>query len=206
MKRLITTISAAAMALSLSAALSSPTGTSFEGLTADAAYDIAETTGELNAQAGEVFWQTNAQVQALNVKAGVSVPSGAVNDRNPAYKGKNNNNYLEVKTTLGNPVSRYIDANWEEPGWTGEDIGDGLYFDSYVKFTAFDGEPPPLASGSKLAVWLKEETDSSDEPTATNLWITAGYLQGQNSAYVTNYQCTVGEGIDLNDGGWHRVT
>ncbi|MBQ3289273.1 MAG: hypothetical protein IJH50_07690, partial [Kiritimatiellae bacterium] len=88
MKKLMTTISAAAMALSLSAVVSSPTtGTSFEGLTADAAYDITETTGELNAQAGEVFWETNAQVQALNVKAGVSVPSGAVNDRNPAYKG-----------------------------------------------------------------------------------------------------------------------
>ena len=210
MKKLMTTISAAAMALSLSAVVAAPfnTGTSFEGLTAGEAYDITTTTGELAAEAGQVFWETNAQVQALNVKAGQSVDPTHRDDRNPAFRGSGNANYLEVKTTLGNPISRYITSNWEGLGWTGEEIGKGLYFDSYVRFTAFDGDAPGLSEGSKLAIWLKEEVDSNDNPIGTNLWVTAGYLVPgtMEGVVTTNYECTVGSGIDLNDGDWHRVT
>ena len=200
MKKLITTMSAVAVALSLSAAGTLPTGTSFEGLTADAAYDITANTGELSAQAeGASYWGYTTAPDTLKIVASTA-PQG-IAYRPTAFVSASQTNCLSIKTTLGNPISRYVNADQ-----SAQSIGNGIYFDSFVKFTAFDGDAPALSSGGKLAIWLKEEIpDNATDATATNLWITAGFLDG-NNVVTTNYECSVGSGVDLNDGGWHRVT
>ena len=201
MKKLLTTMLAVAAAMSLSAAaLSSPTGTSFEGLTAGD-YDITATTGEL--AGGSSYWETN-ETATLTVKAyqqGEQVPDGQGVARPEVYENASQLNYLSVKTTLGHPVLRYVNADRSVADMTG-----GLYFDSFVKFTAFDGDQIVDMSGNKkLAIWLKADEDSATP--STNLVITAGYLTGAQDVVVpTNYNCTITGSVNVNDGGWHRVT
>ena len=203
MKKLMTTMLAVAAGVGLHAVgIAANTGTSFEGLTCDAPYDIYASTGELSAQeANETYWVTNG-TETLTVVAGTSVAT-TWNDNagvptRPFTSGPQDR-YLDIKTTLGNPVTRNVSV-----GGAGTSIGDGFYFDSLVKFTAFDDDPQVVANGEKLAIWLKENLDANDEPTSTNLMITAGYLLG-NSVVTTNYLCNVTD-VNLNDGGWHRVT
>ena len=204
MKKLMTTMLAVAVGVSLHAVGMASTGTSFEGLDAGD-YDINATTGELSAQeAGQTYWVTNGTDQTLTVVAGPSVATAW--DDNPGvptrpFTSGPQQKYLDIKTTLGNPVTRNVSV-----GGAGTSIGDGFYFDSLVKFTAFDGDQVVNLDGGKLAIWLKEAYDNGDsaDPTGTNLVITAGYLQN-NSAVQTNYTCNV-SGVSFNDGGWHRVT
>ena len=193
MKKLMTTVSAVALAFGLYA---TDTGTSFEGLTGDAPYDIYASTGELTAQAAnQTYWVTNG-TETLTVVAGTSDAA----NRPAPYEDATQTRYLNIKTTLGNPVTRNVSV-----GGAGTSIGTGFYFDSLVKFTAFDEDPAINLNGGKLAVWIKEVLDANDNPTATNLVVTAGFLDGQGGAIATNYTCTV-SGVNLNDGGWHRVT
>ena len=193
MKKLMTTVSAVALAFGLYA---TNTGTSFEGLTGDAPYDIYASTGELTAQAAnQTYWVTNG-TETLTVVEGVSDEE----NRPAPYEDATQTKYLNIKTTLGNPVTRNVSV-----GGAGTSIGTGFYFDSLVKFTAFDEDPAINLNGGKLAVWIKEVLDANDNPTATNLVVTAGFLDGQGGAIVTNYTCAV-SGVNLDDGGWHRVT
>ena len=197
MKKLMTTMLAVAVGVGLRAVgIAADTGTSFEGLTGDAPYDIYASTGELTAQeANQTYWVTNG-TETLTVVAGVSDEE----NRPAPYEDATQTKYLSIKTTLGNPVTRNVSV-----GGTGTSIGSGFYFDSLVKFTAFDDDPAIDLNGGKLAIWLKENLDANDEPTSTNLMVTAGFLDGQGGAIVTNYTCMV-SGPNLNDGGWHRVT
>lgn len=203
MKKLMTTVSAVALAFGLHA---TDTGTSFEGLTGDAPYDIYASTGELTAQAAnQTYWVTNG-TEALTVVAGTSVTAEYTDPGDPSRPDQYIDNassqgkYLSIKTTLGNPVTRNVSV-----GGAGTSIGDGFYFDSLVKFTAFDEDPAIDLDGGKLAVWLKEVLDANDNPTATNLVVTAGFLDGLGGVVATNYPCTI-TGVDFSDGGWHRVT
>ena len=208
MKKLLTTMSAVALAMGLYANAPEPaplSGTSFEGLAAGA-YDIKQ--GGTSAAGGELgtfvdgtttYWETNstATLEVVNEESSVGT-------RPEAFDSYNQYNYLSIKTTLGNPVSRFIDSDHSQS----VAIGDGLYFDSLVKFTAFDDDPLVVTNNEKLAIWLKEVYDNGDsaDPTATNLMITAGYLNADGSATVSNYTCSVDSSVHLNDGGWHRVT
>ena len=199
MKKLMTTVSAVALAFGLYA---TDTGTSFEGLAAGDMdpYNITATTGELTAQEeGQTYWVTNG-TETLTVVEGTSLEQN--NQRPSQYKDADQYKYLSIKTTLGNPVTRNVSV-----GGAGTSIGTGFYFDSLVKFTAFDEDPAINLNGGKLAVWLKENLNANDEPVSTNLVITAGFLDAnlQAKAYTTNYVCTVPD-VNLNDGAWHRVT
>ncbi|MBQ3342776.1 MAG: hypothetical protein IJG84_12825 [Kiritimatiellae bacterium] len=207
MKKLLTTVSAVAVAMGLSAAtLSSPTGTSFERPTSGSAgpYDITDNGApavnggeQVRLSAGETYWATN-ETSTLTLVAGTSISGEGDVERPTVYTTADQDYYLDIKTTLGNPVSRFVNADT-----SAVDIGTGLYFDSFVKFTAFDDDPQVVTNGEKLAIWLKEVYGNGDsaDPTGTNLMITAGWL----GVGVTNYSCTVAN-TSFNDGGWHRVT
>ena len=211
MKKLMTTMLAVAVGVGLHAIGNADTGTSFEGLTGDAPYDIFEIDsavgngGELTPlTAGETYWVTN-DTATLTVVAGTSL--GANKDRPTQYQSKDQYKYLSIKTTLGNPVTRKVNKFAPNAVADPVNIGNGYYFDSLVKFTAFDEDPAINLDGGKLAVWLKENLNANDEPVSTNLVITAGFLDAnlQAKAYTTNYVCTVPD-VNLNDGAWHRVT
>ncbi|MBO7683369.1 MAG: InlB B-repeat-containing protein [Kiritimatiellae bacterium] len=204
MKKLLAMMSAVAMAMGLYAAdPGALSGTSFEGLGDGTPLDINGTTGELIAGTSG-YWTTNG-TDTLTVRYSDSLQESSVY-RAAAFSGFSNTNYLEVKTeSLTNYVSRYIKNTPEDRKVS---IGERLYFDSYVRFTAFDGDQViDLGTDGKLAIWIKEvEPETSGDPTTTNLVITAGYLlDSETHSVSTNYDCTVG-GITVGDGGWHRVT
>ena len=202
MKKLMTTVSAVAVAFGLYA---TDTGTSFEGLGAGE-LDIYASGGDEygggeigTKEASQTYWSTNG-TETLTVVAGTSIDQAA--QRPGQYASANQSKYLSIKTTLGNPVTRNVSV-----GGSGTSIGNGFYFDSLVKFTAFEGDQTVDLNGGKLAIWLRENLGANEEPVSTNLMITAGYLDSSltDKVVVTNYACSVA-GVDFNDGGWHRVT
>ena len=200
-------MAAVASAIGLYAADSGAlSGTSFEGLNDGDGLNITDPTGELTLTGG--FWRTNG-TDTLTIKAGTSVVEGSEN-RSKAFEPEyENTRYMSIKTeSPTNSISRYVNV-----GGGATNINDGaatgLYFDSFVKFTAFDGDPQVnLGDNGKLAIWLKEEGEAEEGTLKTNLVITAGYLDSnlQAGAVVTNYNCAVVRGVNFNDGGWHRVT
>ena len=210
MKKLLTTMSVVAAAMSLYATdAGALSGTSFEGLAAadQNPYNITAPEGEITGTGG--FWRTNG-TDTLTVKAGESVAPAQTDLRPKAFQGTANANYLSIKTaSLNESISRRVNADGSAVSIDGgTETTKGLYFDSYVRFTAFDGDQTiDLGEGGKLAIWLKEE-ELDGGSTSTNLMITAGYLDSSLQARVvtTNYNCEVVGGINFNDGGWHRVT
>ena len=213
MKKLMTTLSAIVVAFGLHAIGLGDTGTSFEGLPGDAtgiAYDIYASGGTENGggeliplESGQTYWVTNATDEALELKVIADTSISSASMRPARYETADQYKYLKIKTTLGKPVTRNANVDGSTTS-----IGDGFYFDSLVRFTAFDSDPTiELGADGKLAIWLKEELDG-DIPVATNLVLTAGFLDEDLSARVmqTNYNCIVDSSINLSDGGWHRVT
>ena len=104
---------------------------------------------------------------------------------------------LSVKTQFGKPLSFNVVA-----GATEKPIGDGLYFDSLVKFTVCDDPPTQEYSGAKIVMWLQTTEDES----VTNIMINAGYLtKVAGNVNVSNavYKC---KEFDVDVEAWHRVT
>lgn len=97
-------------------------------------------------------------------------------------------------------------------------IGEGLFFDSLVQFTATD-QPPVPEEGDKLVVWLygnddetsdalgldDPETEGAYENLTTNLVVTAGLVDGMATS-ATNYVVTLPAGVTVEPGSWHRLT
>ena len=187
MKKLMTLIGAAAMAFGLHA---DPllTGVGFDTLTADTALD---TSGD--------YWTewTAAEGEALTVKgweaSGESYSAECGRPTLPEGDG-GAVNFLNVKTAFANPVYRNINADG-----AAQSIGDGLYFDQLVKFTACDEDPTEEYAGGKLVVYTKEIVDANDEVTDTRLCVKAGKYNGSELGSAV-YDC--GSIAD----GWHRVT
>lgn len=198
MKKLMTTLSAVALAFGLRAA-EADTGTSFEGMAAGP-LDTASMTGELVAGAeGTSYWSgTNENCEAT-VKEGTSRGRETAGVTPSQFDSHEQARYLEVKTTFGNPLTRKAKT---AGGIELVNTTDSHYIDSLVKFTIFDAEPEfnkEAYEGAKLMVWLQELTDEDDNPTATNLFIRAGYVGGA----AKTYNCGDFAGDPT---AWHRVT
>ena len=112
----------------------------------------------------------------------------------------NPTNELSVKTQFGKPLEFYVDpANTSN----GKSIGNGLYFDSVVKFTVCDGDPEQDYTDAKIVMWLQ----TNEAETQTNLMVKAGYLSKVNGNVEVEprvYTCNA-VGGDFAD-KWHRVT
>lgn len=204
MKKLMTMLSAVALAFGLRAA-EADTGTSFEGMAAGP-LDTASMTGELVAgEGGTSYWSgTNENCEAT-VVAGVSVSRDTerpgVSDEylypDHQFRRSTQDSYLDVKTTFGNPLMRKAKTS----GMV--ELAGSFYVDSLVKFTIFDTAPTfekdgsAVYDGAKLAIWLQENDE--DNPTATNLFIRAGYVGGE----AKTYDCGKFVGDPT---AWHRVT
>lgn len=198
MKKLMTTLSAVALAFGLRAA-EADTGTSFEGMAAGP-LDTASMTGELVAgEEGTSYWSgTNENCEAT-VKEGTSRGRETEGVTPSQFDSHEQARYLEVKTTFGNPLTRKAKT---AGGIELVNTTDSHYIDSLVKFTIFDAEPEfnkEAYEGAKLMVWLQELTDEDDNPTATNLFIRAGYVGGA----AKTYNCG---GFAGDPTAWHRVT
>lgn len=201
MKKLMTMLSAVALAFGLRAAEIADTGTSFEGMAAGP-LDTASMTGELKSVESGSYWSgTNENCEAT-VKEGVSRGRETAGVTPSQFDLHEQVRYLEVKTTFGNPLTRK--ATTADGGI--DFVKDSHYIDSLVKFTIFDTAPTfekdgaAVYDGAKLAIWLQENDE--DNPTATNLFIHAGKV---GSAAAKTYDCgPLPTGFDPLD--WHRVT
>ena len=184
MKKLMTMLAAVASAFGLYATDPVSYGTSFEGIGAGTSiFDVA-TEGAKWSQVGE----SNAVVKAYG-------EIGAAEDqyRPDQFKTEETQErYLDVKTTLGSPLTRTLDSAW--------DLANGnFYVDTLVRFTNFDEAPTSI--DGKIAVWV-QEIDNGDNTITTNLMVTAGSdLAGTRKDYVIQNDFE-----PALEGGWTRVT
>ena len=166
MKKLMITLTAAALAFGLRAADEGfKAGTSFE----DGVAPSAETGWTLpEGDDNRVLTVTDyAEGEAYG------------NDRPAQYTG-DNTKYLDLRTTFGKPVELNVEK---------AEMG-GIYFDSLVKFTACDEDPvADTYENAKLIVYTKELEDGSQK-----LFVMAGNLAGsENEVTATAYDCGVWE-------------
>lgn len=120
------------------------------------------------------------------------------------------NKFLSVDATDAKLIRTINAADSSQGTADSKAIGEGLFFDSLVQFTATD-QPPVPEEGDKLVVWLygnDDETSNAlglDDPLTTNLVVTAGLVDGMATS-ATNYVVTLPAGVTVEPGSWHRLT
>ena len=182
-------------------------GTNFEALEVD-----AKVVGKTDAgQEGQGYWggegvdaliATNT-FTAVEVQPGEGEPqieyvpniapyTGAVGYPTVHDEAQTSEKFLSINTKGGELV-----RNIQEGG-TEQSIGDGIYFDSMVQFTATDALDANAGSESdKLILWLRDNGDGT-----TNLVVNAGYLDDAGDARSTNYVVT----SEVQADKWYRLT
>lgn len=208
MKKLMTVVSVAATLLAFGAVYGDGlTSTGFETEGSSPAYVAGQGLNTAKDDAGAVdgdtdFAATWAETELEDGVATVTAYGGegaAVAADVAAATGVATadlgSNYLKLD---GAPlISRYAQA-----GGTAVDIGDGLYIDTLVQFTAADPETPPtpdVGGGDKLCIWL---ADNEEDSTQCTLMVTAGFV-ADDIGYImpTNYATTT----KLENNSWHRL-
>ena len=192
MKRLMTILSVTAVAAFAVGAANGDTlntGTGFE----TAAYVAGNDLDTLKDDAGNpAEVETKVWLEIADLESGVAV----ISNWNGEYEvAAGNSQYLKLDSAP--LISRYAQA-----GGTPVDIGDGLYIDTLVQFTAADPETPPtpdVDGGDKLCIWL---ADNEEDSTQCTLMVTAGFV-ADDLGYImpTNYATTT----KLENNSWHRL-
>jgi len=103
---------------------------------------------------------------------------------------------LSIKTKFGEPAYRESDKTKTAMG--------EVYVDVLVKPTICDDDPTTIGNDAKIAIWLKE----TESPAATNLMITAGYIDSLGNVVRTNYNCGTYGSVNLAGAAdaWQRFT
>lgn len=210
MKKLITAAVASAFAFLAIGAGVLPSGTSLEDLTAGVALD--PTKDDSGTGSDSVFWlltgDENADLLVTNYVAASYEP------RPEQFSGANNN-FLKIDTT--GRLYRSISANdGNVENFDTVTIGDGIYLDTLVQFTAADNafEAGDIAEGDKIAIsYVERDADSVDdgETPYTNFVVRAAYVDAANSTIVaTNYFLTFpgqpANEVQFDKSAWHRLT
>lgn len=209
MKKLMTVVSVAATLLAFGAVYGDGlTSTGFETEGSNPAYVAGQGLNTAKDDAGAVdgdldfaaTWvSTNLEEGVATVTAyggeGAAVAADVAAATGVATADLGSN-YLKLD---GAPlISRYAQA-----GGTAVDIGDGLYIDTLVQFTAADPETPPtpdIGGGDKLCIWL---ADNEEDSTQCTLMVTAGFVDSDDGYTIvaTNYETTT----KLANNSWHRL-
>ena len=194
MKKLIATTMTLAVAFAASADSLAP-AMGFESLTAGNGLDISM-ADDGSVISGGSYWATRDSDPQLNVTAyGQDAKYSYPLDQPALVTGGPGNNYLAIETS--DPVYRTLLQNPGTP--QGATIGDGLFIDTLVKFTATESLEVPNLDGGRLAIWLG--TDADAQVPVTNLYVTAAAIVG-SSLVPTNF--LVSSSID--PAAWHRLT
>lgn len=116
-----------------------------------------------------------------------------------------NSKFLQLDTSA--PLLRTVKANAQDPtAFEGQAIGDGIYLDTLVKFTAADQAfTDDLTDGDKIAISFvdHEAEEGGDDAPYTSFVIRAGQINGSQVGQV-NYFAAVPNGFNKDD--WHRLT
>lgn len=195
MKKLMITLSAAALATSVFAA---DIYTDTEGFETYEAETVIKTTTPTVAEGTTMLWYS----------AGAEGETGTVKayGETDAKLSEAGSNYLNVETTTGTPLYRKLAAHNAGDGVNQDsdrvDIGDGIYVDTYVQFTASEEAPAEIAD-SKLVVWVKETVDEEAATSTKDLMVMAGQLNASGVPVAQNF---VIDTTDKDLSGWHRLT
>ena len=190
----------------------------FESYNSGDVFDPSVTESE------STYWYA-AAVDDTNIitnyaETGTSVPelvTGVVRPdgmkENDAYPS--NSNFLSLETST--PLFRSVQANNQDGAFTGSTIGDGIYLDTLVKFTASEEEFKDgalEANVDKIAIEYVEHGEESldtNDPTDTpftNFVIRAGYI-GTSAISQKNYRAYLPDDPTLENfdkDAWHRLT
>lgn len=195
MKKLMTVVSVAATLLAFGAVNGDVlTSTGFEEEGANPAYVAGQDLDTAKDDAGAVDGDLDfaATWVETELESGVAVISNWNGETIPAsYDKPRGNNYLKLE---GAPlITRYA-----QTGGQALDIGDGLYIDTLVQFTAAE-DVQASGEGDKLCIWLKE---NEEDPTQCTLMVTAGFVKDYDGGISpTNYETTV----KIANNSWHRL-
>ena len=187
MKKLLIMTGVAAFAFG---AFAFSNGSGFDSLTA----------GEAFTAAGDNYWGALPSDLEATVTAYAGSGETAYATR-PAYFTGDNVNFLAIESaSAADPLVRYIN----ESSTTGKDIGNGLYLDTLVQFTASTETMGTSDTAAKLAIWAQT---SDETPAVTNFVVQAGYVTANdtaNNVTSTNYVMTAPANFDFT--AWHRLT
>lgn len=204
MKKLITAAVASAFAfLAIGAvnAVDLPSGTSVESYTGALRTD----KNDAGTEAASTYWflqgDENAELLVTNYVVTPYQP------RPEQFTG-DNNNYLKIDTT--GRLYRSIGVNDQTTTFGNTvDIGDGIYLDTLVQFTAADDQfkADAITGGDKIAIEYVE----NEEEGYTNFVVRAAYVDAANSTIVaTNYFLTFpgqpANEVQFDKSAWHRLT
>lgn len=186
------------------------TGTSFEALT-EGSVNVGDIVGKDDTgdqDGANKFWYS-AATETDELGTITNEVAGAGVSRPDAFAKQNlaNTKSLQIDTT--SPLFRTALPN--SSGVQPVDIGDGIYLDTLVKFTAADevfGADALSNNVDKIAIEYVERED--DETTGdinealTNFVIRAGYIATPSSISQKNYFAKVP--ATFNKDEWHRLT
>ena len=224
MKKMITALASIATGILFGAAngaeLTTATGTSFEALTQRPVTvgDIANTDDSGNQDGQNKFWYStadeNGELGAItNDVAGSGLP------RPDMFLNATQSKSLFIETSTSEPLVRTALPNKGAPTSSGDGvsnvtavaIGDGIYLDTLVKFTAADSEFTQFEDpADKIAIeYVEHEADeTTGEEGYTNFVIRAGLI-GPSELGQTNYYAYVSGDpnfANFDKDAWHRLT
>ena len=200
-KLLISIVATASLALVAKADVAPLNATSFEAL--DSGKITAANKDAFLYEGANIYWTGFAEDSDLTVTALEGAKGDVVRPKYWADKADADAKALAID--VDTPLVRNI-ATAEGAG-VPQAIGNGLYFDSMVQFTATEEAPDPT-DGDKLIVWLKEtsaEEGSTEEGSTYKLCVTAGVWTEGGSATATVYENTNPE-ITVSKDEWCRLT
>lgn len=205
MKKLMIALSAAAAAFfAVGTAHGAPfSSADFEasGYVVEAAFDASKGDDGVSTS-GDRFWYSESNDGNV-----ISGHVGEVTANVPDYYENAASNYKFLQLDTSAPLLRTVKANAQDPtAFEGQAIGDGIYLDTLVKFTAADQAfTDDLTDGDKIAISFvdHEAEEGGNDEAYTSFVIRAGYIAGEQ-VLETNYFATVPSGF--NKDAWHRLT
>lgn len=191
MKKLMTMLSAVAVAFGLQAASPYPSGSHFN----DENWMEVESETNLWTSLEGLSISTNS----ASLPAGVSAPL--------QFFDSDFKNNLEFQRGLTDPTYRAIqlDASTKQP-LTQNLTSTGVVVDTLIKFTPYDEEDQASLddTNAKIAVWVKEIEGVEGAASTYQLMVSAGKFDSKSSTLTrTDYACS-GKINDIN--AWYRLT
>ena len=197
MKKLIISMVATA-SIALVAKADVLNGTSFEGYKGENGFQVG--LDDLGLPNGNNYW-TGGEDGLFDIKAltGDGGLGAKTVDRPKYWADVADANALAIDTD--DALVRNINSDK-----SAMDIGNGLYFDSMVQFTATTDAPSVEANTSdKLVVWLKEIEGTEGQPSTYKLCVTAGVWDSLGHITVTEFENTNQE-IAVSPDEWYRLS
>ena len=195
MKKLIVSMVATA-SIALVAKADVLNGTSFENYQGENGFQVGLDDSGLPNGNGELYWSggDDAQFEFIEVAAGDKTV------RPKYWDGKADAQALAIDTDVA--LARHVANKDAGP----QAIGNGLYFDSMVQFTATTDAPQVEANTSdKLVVWLKEIEGTEGQLSTYKLCVTAGVWDSLGHITVTEFENTNQE-IAVSPDEWYRLS